>query len=139
MRNLKDKIINEMKIIGVNLTPFVCFNNKAQKFIYNARGKFGKDKGFLVGDFGKRDTFYTFLNICGSWLSVLAIGIHIYSSLSFEAPMFSDKWKQNRKEWINENQIREHTQKQNYYRKQFQQLDKNKDYVVDSTEFIYRR
>lgn len=30
-------------------------------------------------------------------------------------------------------------QQQNYYHQQFHELDKNKDYVIDSTEFIYRK
>lgn len=47
----------------------------------------------------------------------------------------------NYKKWPeiqNQRELKQELINQNYYRKQFQEIDKNKDYVIDSTEFIYR-
>ncbi len=48
------------------------------------------------------------------------------------------KWKENVREFQREQKLEKTPHQQNFYRKQFHELDKNKDYVIDSTEFIYR-
>ncbi len=45
------------------------------------------------------------------------------------------KWSEIQKQ----REIQQELKTQNSYRNQFHELDKNKDYVVDSTEFIYRK
>ena len=66
------------------------------------------------------------------------IGGYIFASLSYGAPTFSKEWFQNKKEHDKNIKQQELIHQQNAYRKEFQQLDQNKDYVIDSTEFIYR-
>lgn len=72
-------------------------------------------------------------------LTMVGIGIILLPSLYcipasfFETANFT-KWNS---ETLKQNKLEKQIQQQNTYRTQFQTLDKNKDDVIDSTEFIY--
>lgn len=74
-----------------------------------------------------------------SLIGIPLLAVYLSSSLSFGAPMFSNEWKQNRRKYIEQQGLEEQIQKQSYYRKQFHKLDLDNNYVIDSTEFIYRK
>lgn len=73
-----------------------------------------------------------------NYLAFATTSLFFYTlaAISGESLNFT-KWKENRMKYIKQINLEEEIQ-QNTYRQEFQSLDKNKDYLVDSIEFIYR-
>lgn len=73
------------------------------------------------------------LGISLSVLNTFLFGIYLSSSLALSSfnPL---EWS----EISNKRNLQKEIQQQEIYKKSFYKLDKNKDYVIDSTKFIYQ-
>ena len=133
MKTLNEKIIDELKIIGVNLIPFSCISEKGIRYIHKTRHGELPNRPILGGDLTNMDKVYFMMNSLIS-ASIIMGGI-LYLFGSATGKNFSPKkWPENTKQ----RKMEQIHYQQNCYRQEFQSLDKNKDYVIDSTEFIYR-
>ena len=126
MTNLKDIIIDEGKRIGVSLIPWACiFSKKHHKIMSKNNDNWIKGAPFTLKNRG-----YIGLNVISTGISLLSV---IYFA------MVADTGSWNPSEWWEIQKQEEIIMQQNDYRNQFYALDLNKDSVIDSTEFIYRK
>ena len=126
MKTLKEKIKDNLELICWTFVPYsAVFNEKLKKKIDISN--YHVSKGII----------YSSANAFISLLETFTLGIFIWGAI--ETGTINPK-KANKilEERLKQEKIERIIQQQNIYRKQFQTLDENENYVIDSTEFIYR-
>lgn len=142
-KTLTDKITDELKIMGASLVPFASIypwkNPWHTKVIENVRNFSGKPKKFK-DVMKRRDALYMLFSavITFGTIGLLAFGTHYYASNTIKYGFDSSKWEAIQDSLYRQEEIQRKLDQQNIYRIQFRELDKNKDGVIDSLEFIYR-